>query len=43
MEAWHNEVVTIPLDFELKIGKDRIKHAKKTATIKELTLNNANG
>ena len=30
MSAWHNGVVTIPLDFELKIGKARIKHANKS-------------
>jgi len=30
MSAWHNGVVTIPLDFELKIGKSRIKHANKS-------------
>lgn len=30
MAAWHNGVVTIPLDFELKIGKARIKHANKS-------------
>ncbi len=30
MSAWHNGVVTIPLDFELKIGKARIKHAQKS-------------
>ncbi len=30
MAAWHNGVVTIPLDFELKIGKSRIKHANKS-------------
>ena len=30
MAAWHNGVVTIPLDFELKIGKARIKHAPKS-------------
>lgn len=28
--AWHNGVVTIPLDFELKIGKARVKHANKS-------------
>jgi len=28
--AWHNGVVTIPLDFELKIGKSGIKHANKS-------------
>ena len=28
--AWHNGVVSIPLDFELKIGKARIKHANKS-------------
>ncbi len=30
MAAWHNGVVTIPIDFELKIGKARIKHANKS-------------
>ncbi len=30
MSAWHHGVVTIPLDFELKIGKARIKHANKS-------------
>ncbi len=30
MAAWHNGVVTIPLDFDLKIGKSRIKHANKS-------------
>ena len=29
MSVWHNGVVAIPLDFELKIGKSRVKHAKK--------------
>lgn len=28
--AWHNGVVSIPLDFELKIGKARVKHANKS-------------
>lgn len=28
--AFHNGVVTIPIDFELKIGKSKIKHAKKS-------------
>ncbi|MCB5272219.1 MAG: transposase [Candidatus Cloacimonetes bacterium] len=27
--ALHNGVATVPIDFELKIGKSRIKHAKK--------------
>jgi hypothetical protein len=30
VSAWYNGVVTIPLDFELKIGKSRIKHANKS-------------
>ena len=30
MAVWHNGVVSIPLDFELKIGKSRIKHANKS-------------
>lgn len=29
MSAWHNGKVTIPLDFEIKIGKSKIKHAQK--------------
>ena len=28
--ALHNGVVTVPIDFELKIGKSKIKHAKRS-------------
>lgn len=30
MAVWSNGVTAIPVDFELKIGKSRIKHAKKS-------------